>query len=192
MLMWRYTGKRGKEMWGKKRKKKGGERTTERTLQDVPRKNQHSDLRYVHISGQWNPGPQEKAVGWCLQRRRSLRRKEKPGMGDTRRRWQAEAVFLHLTPTHTHTKTDHVYPAAAAAWGGRSGPCSPPLHIAFTVCNEICNINHYYLSCDLDVDIEIEEQNLSSFNMSHYARSLAEHGKSVLNASPLLFMKYFT
>lgn len=30
--------------------------------------------------------------------------------------------------------------------------------IAFTVCNEICNINHYYLSCDLDVDIEIEEQ----------------------------------
>lgn len=33
-----------------------------------------------------------------------------------------------------------------------------PIHIAFTVCNEICNINHYYLSCDLDVDIEIEEQ----------------------------------
>lgn len=31
------------------------------------------------------------------------------------------------------------------------------IHIAFTVCNEICNINHYYLSCDLDVDIEIEE-----------------------------------
>lgn len=29
---------------------------------------------------------------------------------------------------------------------------------AFTVCDEICNINHYYLSCDLDVDIEIEEQ----------------------------------
>lgn len=29
---------------------------------------------------------------------------------------------------------------------------------AFTVCAEICNINHDYLSCDLDVDIEIEEQ----------------------------------
>lgn len=36
--------------------------------------------------------------------------------------------------------------------------CSPLIRIAFTVCNEICNINHYYLSCDLDVDIEIEEQ----------------------------------
>lgn len=32
------------------------------------------------------------------------------------------------------------------------------IRIAFTMCNEICNINHYYLSCDLDVDIEIEEQ----------------------------------
>lgn len=34
----------------------------------------------------------------------------------------------------------------------------PSIHIAFTVCNKICNINHYYLSCDLDVNIEIEEQ----------------------------------
>lgn len=32
------------------------------------------------------------------------------------------------------------------------------IRIAFTMCNEICNINHYYLSCDLDVDIEIKEQ----------------------------------
>lgn len=38
----------------------------------------------------------------------------------------------------------------------RSAPSS--IRTAFTVCNEICNINHYYLSCDLDVDIEIEEQ----------------------------------
>lgn len=48
--------------------------------------------------------------------------------------------------------------------------------IAFTLCNEICNINHYYLSCDLDVDIEIEEQMYHRLK-SHYARSLAEHGK---------------
>lgn len=142
----------------------------------------------------------KKQQGDAWQRRCSLRRKEKLGMSDTRSfptllqkrwRWQAGVVFLHLTRTHTQ-KNRACLSAAAAAWGGRSNPRSPPLHIAFTVCNEICNINHYYLSCDLDVDIEIEEQNLSSFNMSHYARSLAEHGKSVLNASPLLFMRYFT
>lgn len=48
--------------------------------------------------------------------------------------------------------------------------------LAFSVVRSVCNINHWLLFCNLDVDSEAEN-NLSLFIMSHYARNYAKHGK---------------
>lgn len=135
MEMWWYLRKSEGKMEGKRLKKTGRMAIRGRTSRWAAEGQQNNlDFPHVHLIG-CSAGGSE-----VMQNKERLCLRMEVG-GDT------VLLALHTPPRRR--------PRCALCWR----PPRPLRHIAFTVCNEICNINHYYLSCDLDVDIEIEEQN---------------------------------